>query len=347
MDYGLKINKKYGKPVKGLLKRKKVYEDSYLPLQEANHIILPLRTKKINFSDEIRKYTSDYEINKFEFKTNKRTRSFRRELEKILPSNIFEKASRAYEQIGDIGIITVFPHMEKYEKEIAKALLETNKGIRLVLKKATKHKGGKRIQEYTALTGSGSTETTHSENNVKIKIDITKAYFSARTANERKRIASLINNEEKILVLFSGCAPYPLVISKNTKAKEIWGVESNQEAHKYALINQKLNNSNNIKLINGLVEKEIKNIEEKFDRIIIPHPTEADYYLSSALDVLKNKGIIHLYLFSKPEKLDYAKSKIQKIAKKKNYAVKKITTNEQLHISSEVKKYCFDIQLSK
>ena len=39
---------------------------------------------------------------------------------------------------------------------------------------------------------------------------------------------------EKVLVMFSGCAPYPVVIGRNTKAKEIYGIELNPLAHKFA-----------------------------------------------------------------------------------------------------------------
>ncbi len=345
MVYGLKIDKKYGKPVKGLLKRKKLYEDSYLPLIKADKIIFPLRTKNDDSIKEIEKYTREYSIKNFKFKLNKRTRSFRRELEKVLPQKIFNRASRAYEQIGDVAIITIFPEMLPYQEKIAESLLETNKGLRLVIKKTDKHSGKKRTQNYEILKGKGSTETTHLENGVKINLDINKVYFSARTANERKRVASLIKNNENVLVLFSGCAPYPLVISKNSLAQKIICIDNNPDAHEYARINIQKNNADNIKAILGDVEKEIKNLKKEFDRIIMPHPTEADYYFADALKVLRKNGIIHLYLFSKKEKINMVKNKVKNMARDNNFFVKKIVVNEQLHVSSEVKKYCFDIYL--
>ncbi len=342
----IKVFQKHGLDVRGLFKRKRLYEDSYLPKREGNYIYLPVRSNRIGkFSHELKKITKDYSFVVTELRDNNRTRSFRRELQKILPNDVFDSASRAYEQIGDIGIISVFPQMEKFEKEIAKALMKTNKGIKLVLKKTNKYSGKTRIQDYIVLTGSGNTETIHLENGVKISLDVEKVYFSGRTANERKRITSFIKKPEVVLVLFSGCAPYPLIISRNTPSKEVWGIEINKIAHDYGLKNVALNSLSNIKLICGDVREKIKILNQSFDRIIMPHPTEADYFLKDALSVLKKNGIIHMYLFSKPEKIDFVKDKIIKISTAQNFQVKKIDVVEQLHVSSDVKKYCFDIYL--
>lgn len=344
MVLSIKVLQKQGPDVKGLFKRKRLYEDSYLPKKEGNHIYLPIRSKKIDkFIHELKVITKDYSFIDIGLRENNRTRSFRRELQKILPRDIFNSASRAYEQIGDIGIITVFPQMEKYESEIANALMDTNKGIRLVLKKVSKYGGKKRTQEYEKLMGKGSTETTHIENAVKISLDVTKVYFSGRTANERKRVCSFIKSPEMVLVLFSGCAPYPLAISRNTPSKEVWGIEINKSGHEYGLKNVSLNSLSNIHLICGDVREKIKNLNNAFDRIIMPHPTEADYFLEDALSVLNKKGVVHMYLFSKPEKLNYVKDKIKQISEKNVFFVRKIDVIEQLHVSSEVKKYCFDI----
>lgn len=347
MVRAIKVSLDVGREVRGLLKRKKIYEDKYIPFKTNEHIILPLRTKNLDFEYELKKITKKYEIIDYDLKKNSRTRSFRRELQKILPKDLFEFASRAYEQIGHIGIITIFKDMEPYEDEIAKALIETNKGIKSVFKKVSKHSGKNRIQSYYQLLGDESSKTIHKENGVEIELDIEKVYFSARTANERKRIYSLIKDNEDVLVLFCGCAPYPLTIAKNTNAKKIVGVELNKDAYEYGLKNIKRNDFSQISLICGDAKDEIKNMNEHFDRIIMPHPTKADYFLQDALSVLKDNGVIHMYLFSKPEKLDYVEDKIETMSRNKGFRVKRINVIELLHISSSVKKYCFDIYLNK
>ena len=67
-----------------------------------------------------------------------------------------------------------------------------------------------------------------------------------------------------MLVMFSGCGIFPVNISKNTNAKEIYGIEINPTAHKYALENIKLNKLFNIKLFKGDVNKVLPKINKKF-----------------------------------------------------------------------------------
>jgi len=161
----------------------------------------------------------------------------------------------SFDVIGDIIILELKEELIKKEKLIAEALLKLHKNIKTVVKKAGIHKGVYRTQKLKVLAGVNKKETIYKENNVKIKLDVEKVYFSPRLSSERKRIMGLVKPGESILVMFSGCGPYPLVLSKNTKAKEIYGVEINPMAHKYALENLKLNKLNNVSLYCGDVKE--------------------------------------------------------------------------------------------
>jgi len=152
----------------------------------------------------------------------------------------------AFDTVGDIIILEIKPELKKKENIVAEAFLKLNKSIKTVAKKEGIHKGIYRVQKLKVLAGISKKETVYKENNVKIKLDVENVYFSPRLSSERKRIMNLIKPDESILVMFSGCGPYPLVLSKNTGAKEIYGVEINPIAHKYALENLKLNKLNNV-----------------------------------------------------------------------------------------------------
>jgi hypothetical protein len=41
----------------------------------------------------------------------------------------------------------------------------------------------------------------------------------------RKNVASFVKKGERVLVMFAGVAPFPIVIAKHSKAKEIYSVE--------------------------------------------------------------------------------------------------------------------------
>ena len=224
---------------------------------------------------------------------------------------------KSYEIIGDILIFANFPkELKKKEGEIAKDFLEKLKHVKVVTKKAKNFSGKYRLQKLKIIAGERRKETTHKENGVKIKVNPEKAYFSSKSSTERLRIAKLIKKDETVLVMFSGVAPYPLTISKHSKAKEIYGIEANQDAHELGLKNVALNKFKNVLLYKGDVRKVLPKIKKKFDRIIMPHPTDSESYLKIALKKLKPKGTIHLYIFEKEENFKDLKKKYKKFKPK-------------------------------
>ena len=146
--------------------------------------------------------------------------------------------SLSYDIIGNIILLN-----KKISKSQANQLLKKHKHVKTVAYKSEPHKGKFRLKRVQIIAGKKNKETIHKENNVLLKLDIEKCYFTSRLSEERKRIASLVKPGEEVLVLFSGVAPYPLVIAKNSLARSIYAIESNPVAHKYAQENLKLNKS--------------------------------------------------------------------------------------------------------
>lgn len=225
---------------------------------------------------------------------------------------------RAFDSVGDIAIIEIPKELEKKEKTIAETLLNLFKNIKTVAKKLGGHKGKYRTQKLKILAGEKKKITEYKENNIRLKLDVEKCYFSPRLSNERLRIAKQIKKNEKILVMFSGIGVYPIVFAKNSPAKEIYGIELNSVAHKYALENMILNKtSDKVKLIKGDVQEKIKDIKIKFDRILMPLPKQAENFLESAFLVSKKGTIIHFYTFSQQDKFKDAEKTIIEKCKKR------------------------------
>ena len=177
------------------------------------------------------------------------------------------------------------------------------------------------------IAGEKRKETFHKENNVFIKLDVETVYFSARMSTERKRITELIEPNESVMVMFSGCGIYPLVIAKNTKCKEVYGIEINPAAHKYALENIKKNKlENKIKIFLGDVKKILPKINKKFDRILMPLPKGGENFLELSLKHIKKNGIIHFYDFLHEDEFEKAHEKIKKACEKSNKKFKIIGT---------------------
>ena len=227
-----------------------------------------------------------------------------------IPDEAIPLVPRAYDAVGYIAVIEIPKGLEKYEKAIAQTLLEVSPSIITVVKKVGGHSGTYRRQKMRVLAGKRNKMTIHSENSIRLKIHVENTYFSPRTATERARIASLVREGERVLVMFSGVAPFPLTIGKGGRASLIVGVESNPKAHDLALENLSLNKKAalNIILHNGdartVLTKEY--LGQTFDRIIMPLPKGASGYLDVALEHAHQGSIIHIYTFAKEDDIQQA-----------------------------------------
>jgi tRNA (guanine37-N1)-methyltransferase len=191
-----------------------------------------------------------------------------------LPEKELKLVPTSFDVVGDILIFSEFPKaLAKKEKLIGETILAQYRHIKTILKKTKKYSGKFRTPKLKIVAGEKRKETVHRENNILLKLDAEKVYFSARMSSERKRVSLLVKPDESVLVMFSGCAPYPLVIAKNSGCREVYGIEINPVAHKYALENIKKNMlENKIKLFLGDVTKILPKIKKKFDRILMPLP---------------------------------------------------------------------------
>ena len=224
-----------------------------------------------------------------------------------------KKIPKSFDIVGDLLIFSEFPgELKKKEKEVGDYLLKKIKNIKVVAKKSKFYSGRYRTPKLKILAGEKRKETVHKESGVLIKVNPEKAYFSPRSSNERLRVAKQVKKDESVLVMFSGVMPFGLVIAKNTKAKEVYGVEINRHAHKYAEKNIKLNKLSNVKVFKGNVKKVLPKINKKFDRIIMPLPKDSEDYLSLALKYIKKGGKIHIYIFTHEKDFKQIKEKYKK-----------------------------------
>jgi|TARA_Y100000310_G_scaffold327327_1_gene393495 tRNA (guanine37-N1)-methyltransferase len=249
----------------------------------------------------------------------------------------------SFDIVGNILIFSDFPkELSNKEKIIGNVILKNYKQIKAVFKKTKKYSGKYRTPKLKLLAGLQNKEAIHKENNVRSKLNVEKVYFSSRLSEERKRIFQQVKNNESVLVMFSGCAVYPLTIAKNTKAKSIIGIEINPIAHKYALENLKLNKTNNIELLLGDVKKILPKINKKFSRIIMPLPKGAENFLNLALNKIKKNGNIHFYCFAEENKYDNITKIINKECKKKKKRCKILRITKCGQFSPRVYRTCVD-----
>lgn len=267
-------------------------------------------------------------------------------LKNKLTKKEIELLPSSFDVVGNILIFSDFPkELRKKEKAIGDEIIKNFKHIKTVLKKTKKYSGKFRLPKLKIIAGERTKETIHKENDVLINLDVEKVYFSSRLSNERKRINTLIKKNERVLVMFSGCGVYSIVISKNSKPNEIYSIEINPVAFKYQEENIKLNKIKNIMPFKGDVKKIIPKINQKFDRILMPLPKGAEKYLDLALSKIKKNGTIHFYDFSEENKYENIVKNIEKECKKQNKKYKILNIVKCGQFSPRVYRICVDFKI--
>ncbi|MFC2134746.1 class I SAM-dependent methyltransferase family protein [Bacteroidota bacterium] len=333
---GAKIPLKKAEAVKKYIMKNDLIVRELWMVRSKDNIIFPVKKEFKN---------KDVEFIDYDFKKKEPRKNWKNVLEEKLTKKEFNILKTSHDIVGSIAILEIPEELEKKEKLIAETLLKFNKNVETVLKKAGEHEGVFRTQKMQWLAGKKTKETIHKENNVKIKVDVEKVFFTSRLSTERKRIMQQIKKGEKVLVMFSGCSPYVCVFAKNTEAEKVIGVELNKEGHKYAVENIKINKLNNAEAIQGDVRKVNPKFKEKFDRISMQLPKTADEFLPEAFMVAKKGTIVHFYDFQYESDFENTKKKIKKEADRAKLKIKFLDFVKCGQISPSKYRVCQDFRI--
>ncbi len=334
----IKIKKQDAENVRKLLAEKDLIVPGYKTTADNEHVYIAVNAK-------VKSVFPDFEIVEKELEKVEPKQNLIEMLKKHLSDDELDKFISSYDMIGNIVIIDIPDELSQKQNVIGECLLKVNPIIKTVFKKSGIHKGEFRTQKLELIAGENTKETIHKENSVRIKLNVEKVYYSPRSATERKRIAGLVKTNENVLVMFSGCGPFVLVISKNTEAKKVVGIELNPIAHEYAQENVILNKLDNVELQQGDV-KEIVPKLGKFDRILMPLPKTSEDFLDIALNAADNGTIIHFYDFSKEEKFpEKSIEKIKTVCDKKKIQFKVLDSVKCGVYSPGVIRICIDFKI--
>jgi len=330
---------KYAQKVKEFLVKKNLVHQGYNPVKELDHIFFPMVKKVVVPNAKV--------VNtKFAFPERQKPVTVDDLLKGKLTAKEMELLPRTQELVGEIMILEIPEELKKKDKLIAEAYLKANKQISTVVKKSDVHSGQYRTRKVTILAGKKTKETIHHENGIELKLHLERTYFSARSGSERLRIASLVKPGELVLVMFSGAAPYPLVIAKNSEARHVYGIELNPEAHQYALENVQLNNlQDRVTILHGDVKRKIPPLKQKFDRIAMPLPKTGEQFLDLALLKAKKGATIHLYSFLDESEIDAYAKKVKEICKQLGRPVKVLDKVKCGQFSPGTFRVCLDLKV--
>ena len=322
----------------------KQLNDTRLKLMEEGLMNMEYRIKAeseygyIPINDNI----NDYEIVDIELEPMKKVpHNFSELLEGELTPKEIEDLRTSFDTIGDIVILEIPDNLQDKKFIIGDAALKFTKRKSIYMKKSA-IKGTTRVRDLEFLAGIDDSVTIHKEHGSRLKLDVREVYFSPRLATERKRVMESVEDGEKILDMFCGIGPFPIVIAKN-KDVEITAVDINESAIKYLDENIKLNKlMGSIQTYCGDVREVSKTFNSKFDRIIMNLPGLAYTFLDFAVDLIEDNGIINYYEFSDSyeqgkKRLKDAANEVDKKVEIINCRKVKSTSPGEWHIAIDAK----------
>jgi tRNA wybutosine-synthesizing protein 2 len=215
-------------------------------------------------------------------------------LSKTIPLELIEKLPDKWEKIGNVVTIKLPDKLKKYKKQIGKTYADIL-DCKTVLNDIGGIIGELREPKVEIIYGSEDTETVHKENGIRYKLNPQKIMFSSGNMNERIRMATISNENEIVIDLFSGIGYFTLPIAVYSKPKKIFACEINPVAFDYLCNNITLNDVTTIvePLFGDNRKTSPKNIA---DRVIMGYFEKTYQFLPIALNCLKKgEGIIHYH----------------------------------------------------
>ena len=193
-----------------------------------------------------------------------------------------------HEQIGGIVIL------QEKDAAGARKVLAARPSAHTALFATSPVEGEFRTRTFEVLAGVPTTRTMYHEYGRRMLIDLSAAYFSARLANERQRILSRMRENERILDMFAGVGPFPVMLGR--KASLVVANDLNPEAVYFMQRNLRLNRLRNVLPMLGDA-RHLASIfaPMRFDRIIMNLPMDAPAFLDAAVPLATSGTMVHLY----------------------------------------------------
>jgi tRNA (guanine37-N1)-methyltransferase len=245
-----------------------------------------------------------------------------------LPRDLMQKLPRSFDLVGDIAIVELSHELDDFASSIGSGIMRLNPHARLVLRKVSEISGKYRTSSFQRIAGAGTTETVYREFSNPMRLDVSSVYFNPRLSNERMRVASQVNNQERVLDMFAGVGPYTILIAKKQPGAVIYSIDINPQAFKYLKENLLLNRVADRVIpylgdARSIVPEILKNAAT---RVVMNLPSEAIYFVDTALRSLQSDGgIIHYYSFaSRGEKVANIVELVSKVVERNGRKVQSV-----------------------
>ena len=336
-SYAIKTPIKNAEKIKHIIIKNNLINNNLKIKKDKYFIYYPIIKENNGINTFINSKIQDVDLLEEQFEEKeKKIKSYKENIK--IPKNLQKYLPTSYDILGNIALIKIPDTLLKYKKNIGEAILKVKKNIQTVcLIKPVK--GELRTRTIEIIAGKKQTKTLHKEFGLTFFVDVKDTYFSPRLANERKRITELVKKDEVIVDMFTGVAPFPIMIAKYCQPKIIYAVDKNKKSISLAEYNVRINKVvDKITLFNQdskNIKKNLQKEQKTADRIIMNLPFSAYDFFPCALDIISEKCIIHYYCIINEEDIEEIINNLRKIANKKNielikYDIRKIKSYSPL-----------------
>ncbi len=274
-------------------------------------------------------------------------------LKDILEPEEMKALPSGFQALGTAIVIKLNPRLASKKELIGKACVEILPSVKSIYANLGKIEGTFRTPEKMEfMAGINDPIVEHKENGVIYRFDLTKIMFSKGNVNERKFLATLVQNGEVVVDMFAGIGYFSLPIAKHSKAEHIYSIELNPYSYKFLLENIKLNKLENVIIpILGDSKVEVVKLARsgvRADRVVMgvfPAPKE---FVKEALTLGKDTGTVYHYEgVVEREKHNKLFEEFKAIADAENFSCKMESYRAVKSYGPNLYHYVIDIIVSK
>jgi tRNA (guanine37-N1)-methyltransferase len=248
-----------------------------------------------------------------------------------IPKIFHRDLPTSYDVIGDIILIKLKESLLPYKNQIGETLLKVNNHIHVV-GLISPVQGEFRTREVEILAGEQRTSTIHMEYGLQFHIDVQNTYFSPRLATERKFIVKQVQSNEVVVDMFTGVAPFSIMIAKYSKTDMIYAFDINEKAielaQKNIACNKVIDRIELVYLNAKYIPANLRRRKIKADRIIMNLPHQAHNFFPTALEIMNDHCCIHFYDIISEVDIEKRINQLHKVAKHHNVILLNINTRK-------------------
>jgi len=301
---GVKLPLNQAEEARLLLIKAQVLHDDKKIFRDAEYVYFPITSR-----EKVEKILTDYDcqILKINFSYKKKKMKISSLLKTEFPAEPWEDISLKFDQIGSICLLRLDSEMttKEFRERTGDLIIKNHPKIITAVNKLDNTRGIERIYPIEHLSGVKNYKSWHQEYGVYIKVDLEKAYFNPRLAEEHRRVSLEIKKGERVLDLFTGVGPFALHCARAVDC-QVYAVDINPDA--ITCLKESIQRNKLIGEIFPIIgdSSNIFKVNNSFDSIIINLPGKSVDYLELAVNLVKKNGVIYFYQF-----IDKVKSPIQ------------------------------------